>query len=204
MVLLPLVPLQSELIAYSILALRAKIYKPLAPSSFCKSSGWVRQQHGPAFINCLRPIERSGLPLNLLHPLFAEFTALIEGAPDYTDYNIIFAERAATVLCQEMPQAFDSEETRLEKFRDIVSPLFKDVVILDGIKIGSANADRGIREYNGLILVGEGRNEPGEGAGDPYMQIAASYDAWARLEDNPQTGSPCFLFCVDGKSVPSI
>ena len=54
MVLLPLVPLQSELIAYSILALRAKIYKPLAPSSFCKSSGWVRQQHGPAFINCLR------------------------------------------------------------------------------------------------------------------------------------------------------
>ncbi len=190
--------------ACPILVLRAEIYKPLSPSSFSKSSGWTHQQNRPAFINCLRPVERSGLPLNLLHPLFAKFLTLIEGAPDSTDSNFILAQQVAARLCQEMPEAFDSEEARLKTFRRIVLPLFKDVGVFGRIQIGSGATDLGIRTSYGVILLGEGKNEPGGGAGDPYMQVAASYDAWARIDDNPQTGSPCFVICVDGKSIPSI
>ncbi|KAG8906705.1 hypothetical protein FRB99_006303 [Tulasnella sp. 403] len=179
----------------------AEIYKPSSPSSFCRGE-WVGQQKRPAFINCLRPRERSGLPLKLLHPMFAKFSALIEGDPNYSDPKFILAEQVATELCHEMPQNFGSEDFRLKKFSSIVLPLFDEIGTLDRTAIGACQADFGLKIRGiGLVLVGEGRNEPGGGAGDPYMQVAASYDAHARRRSNATNGCPCFVISVDGPNI---
>ncbi|KAG8968916.1 hypothetical protein FRC05_001284 [Tulasnella sp. 425] len=183
--------------------LREEIFKPLTPSVFSRDSQWVRQQNGAAFINCLRPPECSSLPLNLLHPLFAEFLALTEGPPpDSSDPKFTLAERVATELCQEMPRHFDTEDSRLDEFKCIISPLFGDIGVLSRkFGVGSGRADLALLcPPVGRVLVGGGKNEPGGGCGDPYMQVAASYDAWARqVEETPRidTGCPCFVFCVD-------
>ncbi|KAG8968912.1 hypothetical protein FRC05_001280 [Tulasnella sp. 425] len=187
--------------------LREEIFKPLTPSVFCRDSQWVRQQNGAAFINCLRPPECSSLPLNLLHPLFAEFLALIEGPPpDRSDPKFILAQRVATELCQEMPRHFDTEDSRLGEFKCIVSPLFGDIGVLSRkFGVGSGRADLTLQcPRVGRVLVGGGKNEPGGGCGDPYMQVAASYDAWARQVEKTRridTGCPCFVFCVDGPNI---
>ncbi|KAG8941592.1 hypothetical protein FRC04_004173 [Tulasnella sp. 424] len=167
-------------------ALLAEIQKPLPPSSFSRSSKWVHQQNGAAFINCLRPPECSGLPLNLLHPLFAEFLARIEGPPpDGSDPKFILAEQVATELCQEMPRHFDTEDGRLSEFVRIVTRLFKGTGSFSRqFPVGSGRADLVLQcTPVGPVLVGEGKNEPGGSCGDPYMQVAASYDAWAREVD---------------------
>ncbi|KAG8968914.1 hypothetical protein FRC05_001282 [Tulasnella sp. 425] len=188
-------------------ALLAEIQKPLPPSSFSRSSKWVHQQNGAAFINCLRPPECSGLPLNLLHPLFAEFLARIEGPPpDGSDPKFILAEQVATELCQEMPRHFDTEDGRLSEFVRIVTRLFKGTGSFSRqFPVGSGRADLVLQcTPVGPVLVGEGKNEPGGSCGDPYMQVAASYDAWAREVDEKlqiDSGCPCFVLCVDGPNI---
>ncbi|KAG8946581.1 hypothetical protein FRC04_011559 [Tulasnella sp. 424] len=188
--------------------LRAEIYEPQPPSAFARCSHWVRQQKGPAFINCLRPPERSGLPLNLLHPLFAEFLDLIEGSPpDGSDPKFILAERVAIELCQEMPRHFDTEGNRLDEFERIVTRLFEEIGSFSKeFPVGSGRADLVLKMSFpvGAVLIGEGRNEPGGSCGDPYMQVVASYDAWARqVKQTPRidAGCPCFVFCVDGPNI---
>ncbi|KAG8905644.1 hypothetical protein FRB99_008485 [Tulasnella sp. 403] len=130
----------------------AELYKPSSPSTFCKGE-WVGQQKRPAFINCLRPRERSGLPLKLLHPMFAKFSTLIEGDPNYSDSKFTLAEKVATELCHEMPQNFDSEDFRLEKFSSIVLPLFDEIGTLDKVAVGVCQAGFGLKIHGiGLVL----------------------------------------------------
>ncbi|KAG9014921.1 hypothetical protein FRB90_005065, partial [Tulasnella sp. 427] len=147
-------PKEKQLFDESWKALKAEIFKPSPPSTFAHAKKWVPQQEGPAFINCLRPPHRRGLPLKLLHPLFARFSALLQGPPpDYSDSQYVTAEAAAIALCQEMPKSFESEQERFKEFRMNVCELFNARLDEVGVGDSTARADFGILSGSPAALI---------------------------------------------------
>ncbi|KAG9002441.1 hypothetical protein FRB90_011382, partial [Tulasnella sp. 427] len=147
-------PTTKQLFDKSWKALKAEIFKPSPPSTFAHAKKWVFQQEGPAFINCLRPPHRRGLPLKLLHPLFAHFSALLQGPPpDYSDSQYVTAEAAAIALCQEMPKPFESDQERLKEFRRNVRELFNARLDEVGVGDSTARADFGILSGSPAALI---------------------------------------------------
>ncbi|PVF95128.1 hypothetical protein CPB86DRAFT_788311 [Serendipita vermifera] len=180
-----------------------KIYKPMAPSYFAKSAGWVVAQKGPAAINCLRPPDRSGLPISLLHPAFAEFIATIKRPMPPTD-DCAKATEVAWKLCLSMPEHFEDEQARQESFHTIMKGLLPELPKLTETKFGSARPDGVIFDQDLAVkVVAEIKNEPGA-MGDVYMQASCSYHLVANtrpVEEQKKTGCPALVLCIDGPNI---
>ncbi|KAG8899070.1 hypothetical protein FRB99_006951 [Tulasnella sp. 403] len=175
-----------------------------APSTFAQSSNWVAQQAGPAAINCLRPTERAGLPITLLHPAFARFWSILAG-PLPHGASSLCAQRTAFRLCEEMPQYYATDKLRLAKFQDLTSDLFSAFGILRPAPVSSGEANLClVRPPTRFLLVGEAKNNPGGGDGDVWMHVSALYDAVARAvpeEEQRYSGCPAFILAIDGPNI---
>jgi hypothetical protein len=175
-----------------------KITKPMDASNFAKSAGWVVTQAGPIRIDCLRPADRSGLPISLLHPAFAKFKSII-AQPLPFESDAAQAMATAWTLCMTMPNHFKVKASRAEAFFTGLGGLF-DGRSFNPTSYGSANPDAVLMKPDGsLEIVVELRNEPGS-AGDVYMQSACSFDAAAIHQIKDRKGAECaaFVVSVDG------
>lgn len=178
-----------------------KIFAPIAPSTFATASGWVPAQLGPYAIDCLRPPERCGLSIVILHPAFAKLTAIVEQPiPDGPEY--VSAAKLAAELCQEMPKYFDNEEKRAETFQTMVASFFSEFNPIQSVGFGKYRPGASISNASGsTVLIIEYKNEPGH-LGNVHMQASRSFDAMARsrpIEDQNESGCPAFVVCIDGK-----
>ena len=94
--------------------------KPALSEFAVDSKIWDKYQQRPDAILCLRPADRRGWPIPLLHKAFCDFTRhfheprLDEHTPKYL--------LMACALCNEMPSAFDSETARRDAFEAIFHP----------------------------------------------------------------------------------
>ena len=185
-----------------------------SPSEFADSEIWRVCQERPNPIFCLRPANKQGLPIPLMHKVFCDFTrhfhqpALDEHTADY----LLMADK----LCEEMPSAFDSEDARRLAFETIFQSLDRGLTQhLEYHLSASASSlmanESGARPdvaktipYQGgaLVLMLEGfRNEDG----DTYMQICRRYEVLCedpKVEPLVKFGNPVFLVCILGMSWP--
>ncbi|KAG9046088.1 hypothetical protein FS842_001002 [Serendipita sp. 407] len=178
-----------------------EIFKPDAPSTFAKSAQWVYTQAGPAGIDCLRPANRSSLPISLLHPAFATFKYILTQPMPRND-SAVKATRTAWKLCTTMADHFQDENARKTALFTQLRPLFTDRALFSA-SFGSADPDGALVNSDGSIdAVVELKNEPGA-AGDVYMQCARSFDALAtsQLQDKQGAERSAFVISVDGPSL---
>jgi hypothetical protein len=156
---------------------------------------------------CLRPVEKRGLPVYLLHRAFLVFrTQCRQPLPDKPE--AAEAMRTATLLCSRMGNAFPTEDARSLAFGDTFQAFFSNwqpevkMNINDGTV--SDYVDRALRSRRsgGIILVlGEDKLE--FDTGDPYMQVSRSYDLKSvqDRQHHPEyvsRGAPAFLTTLAG------
>jgi hypothetical protein len=186
---------------YPIAALQ-EVYEPQAPSAFAKSAGWILTQSGPAAIDCLRPADRIGLPISLLHPAFATFTALLDQPMPLEDENAIKAMKIASELCITMAGHFKNETERKDSLFATVRPLFPNKAF-SMTTFDKATPDGVLMSPNGSVeVVAEVKNEPGA-AGDVQMQAARSFDAAAIYNIRKNISEECaaFVLAFDGERI---
>lgn len=96
-----------------------------APSEFAKTDVWADVQRTRAAILCMRPVEKSGVPICTLHDVFRLFRIRLgTDLSSATDDPIAVASiRAAALLCNEMGNPFDDENARTAKFNECVQGL---------------------------------------------------------------------------------
>ncbi|KAJ3513630.1 hypothetical protein NLJ89_g2845 [Agrocybe chaxingu] len=192
-----------------------------APSDFAQK--WSQYQLNPeARLLCLRPPDARGLPLCTLHDIFRRYLlAAQEPLPQASD-TAIAAMKSAAQLCASMGRSFSTKSNEgnvAQNTRDLKENArtleFDDCIrgIVDGFEkwyrlaatsdvhscvVGGALLVEGI-----LISLCEMTADPGAG-GDPYMQIARSYDLAVKVlhdrgaEAFLKQGAPMFLLCVIG------
>jgi hypothetical protein len=171
----------------------------MSPSLFAKSAGWTLGQSGPAAINCLRPADRSGLPISLLHPAFANFRFIL-AQPMPSNGDAAKAMAAARRLCTMMPDHFKDEAARKDVLFKELEPLFVNGHLIS-VSYRSVNPDGILFNIDRVpTIVLELKNEPGA-AGDVYMQCARSFDAVAiqRLGNRKEAEFVAFVVAVDGE-----
>ena len=82
-------------------------------------SGWRPVQEGPGAILNLRPTERRGIAIGLLHLAFTEFQRLCQDVPNSARAAI--AMQAAIHLCDCMGNAFDTDDDRSDSIDECVA-----------------------------------------------------------------------------------
>jgi hypothetical protein len=176
--------------------------KPLPPSGF--ASNWALQQQGPAAIDCLRPTDRIGLPISLLHPAFAKFLSIIDQPIPY-DREAAAITNVAHQLCSTMSHEFTGDNTRLTALLDQFEPVFFKHGVPRPVKVtfGTGTPAGSMLMPNGSVkTIVEEKPEPGR-SGDVYMQSARSFDLVARTrpaDEQEKTGCAAFVISLDGKS----
>jgi hypothetical protein len=177
------------------------------PREFADYKQWRIYQEKPNAILCLRPADKKGLPLPLMHPAFCTFTRhfyeplLDEHTPKY----LTMADK----LCKKMPSAFSSEPDRRDVFEDIFQQL--DETLEPHIEYSlSGSTSTSIRESGGrpdiaktilkghlVLMLQEFKLEEG----DVYMQICRAFEVLseqAKFKHLLKFGNPVFLLCVLG------
>ena len=193
------------------------------PSEYAFKDAWRDAQAKKSDILCLRPPERTGLPLSTLHDAFRQFER------DATipfhlsaDSETTSAARAASLLVHEMGNAFDDEmvddeEVRSEAIERCLKPVFpyfwsKEIhcqaasqLIPNSHTIDIATSYRSTSGSVTILRVD--KDEPGSD-GDPYMQISRGYHMFVEMlkdrgsDEDLNTlahGAPTFLICFLGK-----
>ena len=197
-------------------ALVAQAQAKPPPNEFADSKIWRVYQEKPNPILCLRPANKKGLPIPLMHKVFCDFTrhfhdpALDEHTADY----LLMADK----LCEEMPSAFDSEDARRVAFETIFRPLDEDLTQHLEYHLSANVSNSKVRESGArpdvaksipwtegtlVLMLEEFKSENG----DTYMQICRSYEVLCgspNVEPLVKLGNPVFLLCVLGMSRPFI
>ncbi|KIM29561.1 hypothetical protein M408DRAFT_22895 [Serendipita vermifera MAFF 305830] len=101
------------------------LYKRVPPSTFANGKEWPAQQRRPGAMLCLRPVDKRGLLIYLLHRAFLVFrTQRLQPLPDGP--KAVEAMRAAIILCSTMGNAFSNKDARSLAFSNAVEDLFSD------------------------------------------------------------------------------
>jgi hypothetical protein len=155
----------------------------------------------PRPILCLRPTNKHGLPLVLLHQIFSQFQQLSRQSLPNSVAGVN-ALRVASGLCGCMGDGFAKEKARSKAFDDMMGAFLQGAdskTQLFGNKC-NGDADRIYRINGRCVIIREDKVEMGA-AGDAYTQVARSYDlACERMDDNGVTSdAPVFLLCVMGE-----
>ncbi|CAH1768136.1 11591_t:CDS:2, partial [Entrophospora sp. SA101] len=167
------------------------------PSSFCRDGKWEKFQ-SPLIMNH-RP-SAAAIPITLYHPAFTHFQ---------TNCSKINIEDKDCNQVQEflniMIKFYPKEACRLEKFREWASNYFGMPVKKLPLPRDHSEADIGITFSKSsnqfLLLIGEGKNEMGDGKGCPYIQACSSYAEY--IGENEDTKmkyglNPVFLLYLSG------
>ncbi|PCH36995.1 hypothetical protein WOLCODRAFT_168126 [Wolfiporia cocos MD-104 SS10] len=215
-------------VAYERLATKYKLLLESlpAPSDFGKPGVWQTAQDSDAAILCHRPVGKSGVPMCALHDVFRNFLVRLRTDTDFsrlrastTDDEIVARSiYAATMLCNEMGNAFKNEKDRTAKFNLCIRELLPGVEgeyqfdperDLSSCRVDAAWFARALNasEDKLPVCLREDKREPGETGDDVYMQVARSYTLAAKtLFDDPSSmkeryvkrGAPMFLLCLLG------
>jgi hypothetical protein len=175
------------------------------PSEYAKAKGWVEFQNHPNPMLCMRPVKCRGLPIFLLHPVFAEYLSLSKKVLPPTDKAKI-ALKAARTLCNTMGNYFENEKTRRSAFSKAIKPLFSEWLAQKEVtaqgSTASTRTDSTISVYGITIVLTEIKN--GKNGGDAYMQGSRGYEINTQelSEENPNflaCGAPTFICCLNGQ-----
>jgi len=163
------------------------------PSDLARS--FKQSSHEPIFLNH-RPLSSSGIPTELLHPIFGEFLDLCQNAePTVEDFCFV------NVLSESMSKYYDKETERAQKFRDC----FKDYFHINFPCIEFDDGSRTDGTWfpnpndNFIGMNAEVKKEPGTG-GNPHIQNIAYYKQYL-LQNQDRAEKfrlPCFLIQVNG------
>ena len=154
---------------------------------------------------CMRPVKCRGLPIFLLHDVFATYISLSKKALPPTQ-DARNALQAARELCGTMGNHFDDEVTRRGAFLRAIRPLFWQWTMPNEVTSQGATASTWIDttiSVNGTAMmlteVKNGKN------GDAYMQGCRAYEVITETltETNSiflSRGAPTFIACLNGSS----
>ena len=172
-------------------------------SQYAKAKRWVDLQNLPNPMLCMRPVSCRGLPIFLLHSVFATYISLSKEPPSAIPLARI-ALQVAGALCNTMGNYFMKESARRGAFLQTVKPLFSRWVTT--VETTSEGATASTRpdttiSVNGTIMVFI-EIKSGKNNGDAYMQASRGYEiaTEALPEGNPNWlahGAPTFLCCLD-------
>ncbi|CAG8487826.1 3297_t:CDS:2 [Paraglomus brasilianum] len=191
---------QAEDYTYSAALKKAKRITDLPPpSSFCKARKWEKSQENDPIIFNHRPYS-ADIPVTLYHEVFAHFqenctSCLISK----DDCNSVIE------LTMKMTEAFKLEDDRRNQFSEWASDYFE----LDVTKLALPGPRQEADLWAGFssgkntfsLLIGEMKNEIGEGSGCPYIQACASYAKQIGTNANStiQNGlNPAFIIYIAG------
>lgn len=180
------------------------------PSEFADLQTWSKFQQRDDAILCLRPADRRGWPISLMHKAFCDFTRhFLQPRLDTetTEYLLM-----AGKLCDEMPSAFGSEIQRRDAFDAIFSSLDDRLTRHNEYRVSASASNPTVRESGArpdvarsipgtagpLILLLEDHKN---GDGDSYMQVCRSYEVLCggpKVEQLVKFGNPMFLVCIQG------
>ena len=156
-------------------------------------------------ILCMRPVKCRGLPIFLLHPVFAKYLSLSKGELPATR-EATSAVHVARELCHTMGNAFDHENDRRDAFFNAIRPLFSPwatskEVSAQGATV-STRTDMTISANGTSMVLIEIKNGK---EGDGYMQASRGYEVVTEeLAQNKQKfvhhGAPMFICCLSGQS----
>jgi hypothetical protein len=93
------------------------------PSDYAKAESWTDLQKLAKPMLCMRPVKCRGLPIFLLHSVFATYLSLSK-EPLPATRPARFALKAARALCDTMGDYFVNELARRDAFLQTVEPLF--------------------------------------------------------------------------------
>ncbi|CAH1769717.1 4322_t:CDS:1, partial [Entrophospora sp. SA101] len=167
------------------------------PSSFCRDGKWEKFQSPLIMNHCP---SAAAIPITLYHPAFTHFQ---------TNCSKINIEDKDCNQVQEflniMIKFYLKEACRLEKFHEWASNYFGMPVKKLPLPKDHSEADIGINFSKSsnqfLLLIGEGKNEMGDGKGCPYIQACSSYAEY--IGENEDTKmkyglNPVFLLYLSG------
>jgi hypothetical protein len=179
-----------------------------APFDFANSKIWAALQEKDDAILCLRPADRRGWPIPLMHKAFCDFTRHLHEPrfDEHMEEYLIVARR----LCQEMPSAFMSEPARRDAFESVFHSFDNGLTQHIEFHLSADDSTSNIKEssarpdvvktihYKGgtlVLMLEEFKNE----VGDAYMQICRTYEVLCgdpKAEPLVKSGYPVFLLCV--------
>jgi hypothetical protein len=166
------------------------------PSSFCRSCKW--EEVVPVIFNH-RPHD-ADIPITLYHQVFAHFQ-------DYcTNIHISMDDCDLVIkLITQMTKAFERENDRVAEFLKWTSEYFAHPVTKLPLPQINQEADIGachsVGNHSFCLLIGEAKNEIGEGHGCSYIQACASYakQIGANTNNTIRKGlNPSFILYLSG------
>lgn len=175
------------------------LFTKAAPPSYAHASVWRVEQSGPQPILCLRPTEKHGLPLTLLHSVFFRFHQLcLQPLPRSSAAGD--ALRVALALCNSMGESFEDEEDRSVEFDKAMGdflPCTEGASKIEGRRV-KGRAARIFDAGGHRIIIREDKVEMG--TGDAYTQISRSFDLACEEQGKNRIvpNAPTFLLCVMG------
>jgi hypothetical protein len=195
---------RSIALVYSSLMDAANAYPP--PSDYAHHSVWSEWQEGDTAILCLRPTDKQGLSLTVLHDVFRQFQVQARTSISNETYGV-HAMQSSMRLCEQMGNAFSEEEapSRSMAFDSCVSSLFSKYHVPHEMQTSSKDNAGFLNDsysINGILCIIREDKEPGDG-GDAYMQIARDFQLYIyhllKKEDHIlEDGAPTFLLCISG------
>jgi len=181
---------------------------PPPPSLYAQHPVWGEWQQKETAILCLRPSDKQGLSLSVLHDIFRQFQVHARTSISSDGPHAAAAIRAAFCLCEQMGDSFVNEKARTKAFDSCVKSLFPESV-WHHQRLMEAETESYFGYFDAsywsegiLRIVREDKIEPGDG-GDSYMQTARDYQLYIsslREKRDPflMQGAPTFLLCVFG------
>jgi len=176
------------------------------PPAYAHQEIWhVWQKKDTAILN-LRPPTNRGLPIEILHPVFASFVhdVRLMHPNEWALEND--ANQVSIALCEAMAYNFENEGTRCAKLTDLLCHLglrlqneFHIARALP-LETHSARPDLCLSAQGKTVLLGEIKQE--FETGDPYMQTSRSYQALVHhlvSQERASDGVPCILLAVCGQ-----
>ena len=154
---------------------------------------------------CMRPVKCRGLPIFLLHNVFAKYISLSKEALP-AKQGARLALQVARELCHTMANPFDDEVARTGAFLRALQPLFGRWTMAKQVTSQEATAstrtDTTISVNGTTMVLTEVKNGKN---GDAYMQASRRYEITTESlkEKNPiflSRGAPTFIACLNGSS----
>lgn len=181
----------------------ALLSKP-PPSEYAKKT-WVEGQAKTFPMLCMRPARCRGLPILLLHPIFARYRWLSKKTlPNTAEAKVSL--RVAGELCNTMVDHFESEDDRRRAFFRATKPLFSLWTTTKEHKsqgVGMfTRTDMAILTNETTIALIEIKNH--KSGGEVYLQACRRYEIRTEelVDENPtflERGAPAFLLCLNGE-----
>ncbi|CAG8692906.1 4756_t:CDS:2, partial [Acaulospora colombiana] len=172
------------------------------PPEYATARNWADSQQLLNPMLCMRPVKCRGLPIFLLHGVFAQYLSLGKQPLPVTREARI-ALQVARTLCNTMGDYFDEESTRKTTLFRTIKPLFARWMAGNGIMSQETTETEGAILERGIPMVlTEIKN--GKESGDAYMQASRRYEVHteALREQDPDflaCGAPTFLCCLNGE-----